>query len=203
MLSTLPAVRRRDSTFTSPRRRRAAGRGGARRGCAARRVDDARCGGARRPLEQIRDDLAQACRAVVGPIWCMPTVCRRRGSRGRWLAAAGVPSIGHLRDIVKLSRQAIDDVNCHRSAGGRVARDARVPRGAGDRRGEVRRRAQRRRSRRVSAAAGDRLFAPRAGSAAASPVGRHDRPARDAEGDGRGARGGDAVGGGDCRTCIG
>jgi len=33
---------------------------------------------------------------------------------GPVVAAAGVPSIGHLRDIVKLSRQAVADVNCHR-----------------------------------------------------------------------------------------
>ncbi|MGD9636015.1 MAG: glycosyltransferase family 4 protein [Pirellulales bacterium] len=33
---------------------------------------------------------------------------------GPTIAAAGVPSIGHLRDIVTLSRQAVDDINCHR-----------------------------------------------------------------------------------------
>jgi glycosyltransferase involved in cell wall biosynthesis len=33
---------------------------------------------------------------------------------GPIVAAAGVPSIGHLRDIVKLSQQAVADLNCHR-----------------------------------------------------------------------------------------
>lgn len=35
-------------------------------------------------------------------------------SSGPSVAAAGVPSIGYLRDIVKLSQQAVADVNCHR-----------------------------------------------------------------------------------------
>jgi glycosyltransferase involved in cell wall biosynthesis len=33
---------------------------------------------------------------------------------GPVVAAAGLPSIGHLRDIVKLSQQAVADLNCHR-----------------------------------------------------------------------------------------
>jgi glycosyltransferase involved in cell wall biosynthesis len=33
---------------------------------------------------------------------------------GPVVAAAGVPSIGHLRDIVRLSRQAVADLNCQR-----------------------------------------------------------------------------------------
>jgi glycosyltransferase involved in cell wall biosynthesis len=35
-------------------------------------------------------------------------------STGPTLAELGVPSIGHMRDIVKLSRQAVEDINRHR-----------------------------------------------------------------------------------------
>lgn len=53
-------------------------------------------------IEQVRPDLVHAnslsTARISGPV----------------IAALGVPSIGHLRDIVKLSQQAVEDVNRHR-----------------------------------------------------------------------------------------
>jgi glycosyltransferase involved in cell wall biosynthesis len=67
--------------------------------------------GARRPNDEIRRDLADLV-ADLSPdlVHCNSLSTARLA--GPTLAAAGVPSIGHLRDIVGLSRQAIDDVNC-------------------------------------------------------------------------------------------
>ena len=115
---------------------------------------------------------------------------------GPVLAATGVPSVGHLRDIVGLSRQAIDDVNCldRLVAVSEATREFHVAQGIDAAKCVVVQ--QRRRSRRISAAGSDGVFAPRVGASAECTADRHDRPGRDAEGDGRGARGGDAVGGG-------
>jgi glycosyltransferase involved in cell wall biosynthesis len=67
--------------------------------------------GTRRTGEQIRGDLAELI-ARIGPDRVHANSLSTARLAGPVLAAAGVPSLGHLRDIVGLSRQAIDDVNC-------------------------------------------------------------------------------------------
>ena len=67
-------------------------------------------GGGRRPRNVLRNDLDRLLRR------CRPDVLHANSlSMGRLSgpvsAAAGVPSMAHLRDIVRLSRQAIDDLN--------------------------------------------------------------------------------------------
>ena len=89
----------------------------------------ARCD-VRRPLEQLRADLAQLLDRV-RPDLVHANSLSTAGIAGPVAAAAGVPSIGHLRDIVKLSRQAIDDLNRHRRliAVSQATRDFHVAQG--------------------------------------------------------------------------
>jgi glycosyltransferase involved in cell wall biosynthesis len=70
-------------------------------------------------LDRVRPDLVHA-----------NSLSTARAS-GPVVAAAGLPSIGHLRDIVKLSRQAVADVNCQRRllAVSRATRDFQVAQG--------------------------------------------------------------------------
>ena len=67
--------------------------------------------GARRPGEAIRRDLAQLV-ARWSPDLVHANSLSTARLAGPVMAATGVPSVGHLRDVVGLSRQAIDDVNC-------------------------------------------------------------------------------------------
>jgi glycosyltransferase involved in cell wall biosynthesis len=67
--------------------------------------------GARRPGDQIRRDLADVI-AKLSPDLVHANSLSTARLVGPITAALGVPCIGHLRDIVGLSRQAIDDVNC-------------------------------------------------------------------------------------------
>ena len=70
-------------------------------------------GGARRPLPELREDLARIVEQVRPDLVHANSLSVARVS-GPPMAAARVPSIGHLRDIIKLSEQVIADVNCHR-----------------------------------------------------------------------------------------
>ena len=60
-----------------------------------------------------RDELAQIIAEAQPALVHANSLSTARLS-GPVIAKAGVPSIGHLRDIVKLSRQAVSDLNCHR-----------------------------------------------------------------------------------------
>jgi glycosyltransferase involved in cell wall biosynthesis len=69
-------------------------------------------GGTRWPLGALRRELRRAVHAT------MPDLVHANSvSMGRLVgpvrAALGVPSVAHLRDIVRLSRRAIADLNCH------------------------------------------------------------------------------------------
>ena len=88
---------------------------GALRECGVAGVDWSVAGGdgARRPLVELRDDLSQLIERVQPDLVHANSLSMARVS-GPVVAAAGVPSIGHLRDIVKLSEQANADINCHR-----------------------------------------------------------------------------------------
>ncbi len=70
-------------------------------------------GGGRRPQDVLRNDLERLLRR------CRPDVLHANSlSMGRLsgpvAAETGVPSIAHLRDIVRLSHQGVDDLNRHR-----------------------------------------------------------------------------------------
>ena len=54
------------------------------------------------------------CFVVGVPLCCTPTAWRWDDFRARWPPNCGLPSIAHLRDIVRLSAQAVADLNCHR-----------------------------------------------------------------------------------------
>lgn len=66
--------------------------------------------GTRRSSEQIRQDLARLI-ARLSPDLVHANSLSTARLAGPVMAATGVPSLGHLRDIVGLSRQAIEDVN--------------------------------------------------------------------------------------------
>jgi glycosyltransferase involved in cell wall biosynthesis len=66
--------------------------------------------GERRPVEAIRGDLSRLV-ARLAPNLVHANSLSTARLAGPVLAAAGVKSLGHLRDIVGLSQQAIDDVN--------------------------------------------------------------------------------------------
>jgi len=66
--------------------------------------------GARRPNDDIRSDLADLIARLVPDLVHANSLSTARLA-GPVLAAARVPSIGHLRDIVGLSQQAINHVN--------------------------------------------------------------------------------------------
>jgi glycosyltransferase involved in cell wall biosynthesis len=67
--------------------------------------------GVRRPGDEIRRDLATLL-ARERPALVHANSLSMARLAGPVLREAGVPSVGHMRDIVGLSRQAIDDVNC-------------------------------------------------------------------------------------------
>jgi glycosyltransferase involved in cell wall biosynthesis len=84
----------------------------------------------RLPLDRIRAGLANLFDQVRPDLVHANSVSTARIS-GPVAAGAGLPSVGHLRDIVRLSRQAIDDLNRHRRliAVSRAARDFHVAQG--------------------------------------------------------------------------
>jgi glycosyltransferase involved in cell wall biosynthesis len=83
--------------------------------CGVTRVDCRVTGrdGARRPLPELRQDLARIVEQVRPDLVHANSLSVARVS-GPTMAAARVPSIGHLRDIIKLSERVVADVNCHR-----------------------------------------------------------------------------------------
>ena len=64
------------------------------------------------PRAEVRDALAATLRQRGVGLLHANSLAMGRLS-GPVAAALGLPSIAHLRDIVRLSRQAIDDLNCH------------------------------------------------------------------------------------------
>jgi glycosyltransferase involved in cell wall biosynthesis len=68
--------------------------------------------GRRWPLEQLRRDLAARLRGRRVDLLDANSLSMGRLS-GPVAAALGLPSVAHLRDIIRLSRQAIADLNCH------------------------------------------------------------------------------------------
>ena len=131
MLSTLPAVSAAGFEVLV-----AAPAGGpledALRECGVTRVDWRATGrgGARRPLPELRQNLARIVEQVRPDLVHANSLSMARVS-GTAMAAARVPSIGHLRDIIKLSEQVVADVNCHRRliAVSRATRDYHVAQG--------------------------------------------------------------------------
>jgi glycosyltransferase involved in cell wall biosynthesis len=86
--------------------------------------------GERTPLHQSRTQLAELIRAVRPDLIHANSLSTARIA-GPVAVDCGVPSLGHLRDIVKLTRQAIDDLNTHRRlvAVSRATRDFHVAQG--------------------------------------------------------------------------
>ena len=68
--------------------------------------------GTRRPQAALRDELAQLLRRRRPAMLHANSLAMGRLS-GPVTAALAIPSLSHLRDIIKLSRQAIADLNCH------------------------------------------------------------------------------------------
>ena len=91
--------------------------------------------GERPPLERLRADLVELIRAVRPDLIHANSLSTARIA-GPVAVACGVPSIGHLRDIVKLARQALDDLNAHRRliAVSRATRDFHIAQGIDPRR---------------------------------------------------------------------
>jgi glycosyltransferase involved in cell wall biosynthesis len=69
--------------------------------------------GARRPQSELREELASLVARLQPDLVHANSLSMGRLS-GPVIAAVGVPSLAHLRDIVRLSPQAVRDVNCHR-----------------------------------------------------------------------------------------
>jgi glycosyltransferase involved in cell wall biosynthesis len=69
--------------------------------------------GVRRPLEDLRADLTETLRGTRPNLIHANSLSMSRVA-GPVAAMVGIPSIGHIRDIVKLTEQAVADVNCHR-----------------------------------------------------------------------------------------
>ena len=69
--------------------------------------------GRRRPVEQLREELAGRIRQL-GPKLVHANSLATGRLLGPVAAGLGVPSVAHLRDIVKLSSAAIADLNCHK-----------------------------------------------------------------------------------------
>ena len=69
--------------------------------------------GERPPLDRLRAELKLLIRTVRPDLIHANSLSAARMA-GPVAAACGVPSVGHLRDIVKRSRQALDDLNAHR-----------------------------------------------------------------------------------------
>jgi glycosyltransferase involved in cell wall biosynthesis len=86
--------------------------------------------GTRRSLDEIRANLAAVLRDVRPDLAHANSLSTARIT-GPVVAAEIVPSLGHIRDIVKLSPQAVVDVNCHRRlvAVSRATRDFHVAQG--------------------------------------------------------------------------
>jgi glycosyltransferase involved in cell wall biosynthesis len=86
--------------------------------------------GTRRPLDELRADLEQLTRRIEPNLVHANSLSMARVA-GPVMAGLGVPSIGHLRDIVKLSTQSMADVNAHRRliAVSRATRDYHVAQG--------------------------------------------------------------------------
>jgi glycosyltransferase involved in cell wall biosynthesis len=68
--------------------------------------------GPRRPLAELRETLAERIRSVHPSLVHANSLAMGRLS-GPVVDALGVPSISHLRDILRLSRQAVVDLNRH------------------------------------------------------------------------------------------
>jgi glycosyltransferase involved in cell wall biosynthesis len=100
--------------------------------CGATKVDwfVADASGVRRPLDQLRADLDDLFRCV-GPDFVHANSLSIARVAGPVAASARIPSIGHLRDIIKLSEQVVADLNCHQRliAVSRATRDFHVLQG--------------------------------------------------------------------------
>jgi glycosyltransferase involved in cell wall biosynthesis len=88
------------------------------------------CSGVRLSLEQLRFDLAALFHRLRPALVHANSLSTSRIS-GPVAEECGVPSIGHLRDVVKLAPQAISDINRHRRilAVSRAARDFHIAQG--------------------------------------------------------------------------
>jgi glycosyltransferase involved in cell wall biosynthesis len=75
------------------------------------RVHDA--SGVRRPQDELREELAELLRRRRPDLLHANSLSMGRLS-GPVAVELAVPSLAHLRDIVRLSRQAVADLNCHR-----------------------------------------------------------------------------------------
>ncbi len=86
--------------------------------------------GSRLPLEGLRSDLSAIVRRIKPDLLHANSLSTARIA-GPPAVGSGIRSIGHLRDIVKLSNQAIDDLNQHRTliAVSRATRDFHVAQG--------------------------------------------------------------------------
>jgi glycosyltransferase involved in cell wall biosynthesis len=86
--------------------------------------------GARRPLDRLRADLAAVLEHVRPGLVHANSLSTARIS-GPVAKATGIPSVGHLRDIIKLSEQVIADLNSHDRliAVSRATRDYHVVQG--------------------------------------------------------------------------
>lgn len=69
-------------------------------------------GGVKRPLGELRDDLRSILTGAAPDLVHANSLATAR-LVGPVAAPLAIPSIGHVRDIVRLSRAAIADVNCH------------------------------------------------------------------------------------------
>jgi glycosyltransferase involved in cell wall biosynthesis len=68
--------------------------------------------GVRRPLDELRADLLKLIRRIEPDLVHANSLSMARIA-GPVAVSAGVPSIGHLRDIIKVSEQVVVDLNCH------------------------------------------------------------------------------------------
>jgi glycosyltransferase involved in cell wall biosynthesis len=89
--------------------------------------------GKRRPLDRLREDLANLVHHARPNLIHANSLSTARIS-GPVAAKHDVPSIGHLRDILKLAAQAVVDLNTHRRlvAVSRATRDFHVAQGLAD-----------------------------------------------------------------------
>ena len=69
--------------------------------------------GLRPPLGRLRAEIKELIRAVRSDLIHANSLSTARIA-GPVAVQCGVPSVGHLRDIVKLARQPLDDLNAHR-----------------------------------------------------------------------------------------